>query len=193
MLFHSALLLQVLRALQEQPRAYKPRQAGFSDCQTPPSPPPPSSTLTCLLILRHCCASCCCRFLERYKNSPGLTNPDRQGSVTVIRVDGAGVIHDVTPGYNPAAGLNPNMADSKADRYSCGPITIGGKGGGRTAAAATAGSNQRRHRQAGCFGMLAGGEAAAKAGLGPEARYIKEYEARLNPFAEFQVGPKSLP
>jgi hypothetical protein len=129
-----------------------------------------------------------CRFLERYKNSSGQTNPDRQGSVTVIRVDGAGVIHDVTPGYNTAAGLNPNqLPDSKADRYSCGPITIGGKGNGRAAAAATAGSNRRRHRQAGCFGML-GGDDAAEAGKGPEARYMKEYEARLNPFAEFQVG-----
>lgn len=31
--------------------------------------------------------------------------------------------------------------------------------------------------------------AAAEAGewQGPEARYMKEYEARLNPFAEFQV------
>jgi hypothetical protein len=38
--------------------------------------------------------------------------------------------------------------------------------------------------------MLAGEEeAAAAAGVGgPEARYMKEYEARLNPFAEFQVG-----
>jgi hypothetical protein len=133
--------------------------------------------------------TCVCRFLERYKNSSGQTYPDRQGSVTVIRVDGAGVIHDVTPGCNAAAVLNPSqLPDSKADRYSCGPVTIGGKGGGRAAAPAMAGSNRRRHRQAGCFGML-GGDDAAEAGLGPEARYMKEYEARLNPFAEFQVGP----
>lgn len=37
--------------------------------------------------------------------------------------------------------------------------------------------------------MLAGEEGAAAAEVGgPEARYMKEYEARLNPFAEFQVG-----
>lgn len=39
-------------------------------------------------------------------------------------------------------------------RYGCGPITIGGKGSSRTAAG-SGGSNWRRNRQAGCFGMLA--------------------------------------
>lgn len=157
------------------------------------------------------------RFLERYKHhSQGLGTSDRQGSVTVIRVDGAGVIHDVTPGggggFNgPAAGgLNPDLAaaaaaDAKASRYRCGPLSLdlpgGKKGSGSdrstlysTTAAGAAGSNRRRHRQAGCFGMLGGGGAAggvdgSGGGMqGPEARYLKEYEARLNPFAEFQVG-----
>lgn len=166
--------------------------------------PPVTPACLYLPVLPYLPACPASRFLERYKNSAGLSNTDQQGSVTVIRVDGAGVIHDVvTPGFNnnptAAAGsglVNPAGSDGKADRYSCGPITIGGKGGssgGRRAAAAAAGSNRRRQRQAGCFGMLGGDDgsgaaAAAEAGLGPEARYLREYEARLNPFAEFQVG-----
>jgi hypothetical protein len=116
--------------------------------------------------------------------------PNRQGSVTVIRVDGAGVIHDVAPGFGSQGAQNPGAADPKAGRYGCGPLTLevpGGKAAGRSAVAA--GSNRRRHRQAGCFGMLAAADDSTGVGQqGPEARYLKEYEARLNPFTEFQVG-----
>lgn len=130
------------------------------------------------------------RFLEHYKHSQGVESPNRQGSVTVIRVDGAGVIHDVAPGFS-SQGQNPGATDPKAGRYGCGPLTLevpgGGKAAGRSGAAA--GSNRRRHRQAGCFGMLAVDDYSSGAGTqGPEARYLKEYEARLNPFTEFQVG-----
>jgi hypothetical protein len=61
----------------------------------------------------------------------------------------------------------------------------------------SSGSRRRQHaRAAGCFGMLAaaaaprGGDGhtlSAAPHLGPEERYAHDYEARLNPFAEFQV------
>jgi hypothetical protein len=131
------------------------------------------------------------RFLEHYKHSQGLEGPHRQGSVTVIRVDGAGVIHDAAPGFSSSLSQNPGATDPKAARYGCGPLSLevpGRKAAGRSAAAA-AGSNRRRHRQAGCFGMLVSDDVSSGAGQqGPEARYLKEYEARLNPFSEFQVG-----
>lgn len=141
-----------------------------------------------------------CRFLERYKHGQGLATPERQGSVTVIRVDGAGVIHDVTPGFGQQ-GQNPGQssADAKASRYGCGPISVelanrgASKGSSRFGAAAAAGGgggSRRRQRRDGCFGMLsAGADGGGGVGIdvGPEARYLKEYEAKLNPFAEFQV------
>jgi hypothetical protein len=126
------------------------------------------------------------RFLERWRDKQGhqggLAAPQQQGSVTVIRVDGAGVICDVVGDRSGASNGRPQDG-SKAGRYQCGPVSlqIPGAAGGS------------RRRQAGCFGMLAGPAPGSGAGAGgPEERYGLEYDARLaaqvNPFAEFQVG-----
>ncbi|KAF8071287.1 CHX17 [Scenedesmus sp. PABB004] len=105
------------------------------------------------------------RFTERYKQQGGAGGGagggGSAGTVTVVRVDGAGV---VVPGDASVYGAAAPGADRKAGRYRCGPLSLelgsGGAGGQRTSARAPPG--------------------------GPESRYVDEYEARLNPFAEFQ-------
>lgn len=132
------------------------------------------------------------RFLKRYKQQVHAGgDAGSNTAVTVIRVDGSGcVIRQKSNSYETGgSGRISGVPDqAKANRYSCGPIsmslganhsdskTIAGRGKGpRTRGLAP-------RRQVGCFGATGDLEDS----LDPETRYAKEYEARLNPFAEFQ-------
>eukprot|EP00878_Enallax_costatus_P035293 GHUV01039312.1.p1 GENE.GHUV01039312.1~~GHUV01039312.1.p1 ORF type:complete len:369 (+),score=110.83 GHUV01039312.1:364-1470(+) len=136
------------------------------------------------------------RFLERYKQQVHAAG-DSGGSnaaVTVIRVDGSGcIMRQESCSYDTDARghLSGAPHQAKASRYSCGPLSLSlganGSSGRSSSTTAAAGKGVRSRglgpkRQEGCFG--AGGD--LEDSLDPETRYAKEYEARLNPFAEFQ-------
>ncbi|DBA74650.1 TPA: hypothetical protein ACH3X2_009428 [Trebouxia sp. C0005] len=111
------------------------------------------------------------RYLQRYSSNRQASSGD--GLISVVQVDDAGVTQ-------PKA--------RQAHRMSCGPFSV--NYGGEAEAPAPhqgPGARSRTRRRATCFGgdeddydQEAGGRAES------DRKYKKAYEARLNPFVEFQ-------
>ncbi|KAK9818043.1 hypothetical protein WJX72_006164 [[Myrmecia] bisecta] len=118
------------------------------------------------------------RYLQRFGAKQSTA---KAGAYNVVKVDGAGVAQDTSANLN--------------HRLSCGPLSIGLMSPPDDSAASTssgaAGGNMRvrpgsRRRMAACFGG-ADDDVDEEQGKQPaELKYTKAYEARLNPFAEFQ-------
>jgi len=115
------------------------------------------------------------RYLERYSQKAAAT-----GKMAVLKVDDAGV---------PQA----QAADAKANRYQCGPVAFefgsaeadSGPGPGSRAGGAMRIRGARKAvNLAACF--PGGADDVDEESGGPEAKYARAYEARVNPFAEFQ-------
>ncbi|GIL86016.1 hypothetical protein Vretifemale_14276, partial [Volvox reticuliferus] len=144
------------------------------------------------------------RYLERYNQRAAAAS-----RATVVRVDAAGVAQ-------PSA---EELAAARTNRYQCGPFalevggtrrgaldaagTAGGAGGGLGAGGATklggggsgGGIRSRGARRGGagalaCFG--GDGDDVEAGGATPESRAARAYEARVNPFAEFQQSEAEL-
>ncbi|KAG2425069.1 hypothetical protein HXX76_013978 [Chlamydomonas incerta] len=141
------------------------------------------------------------RYLERFNQKLAAAS----GRTTVVRVDAAGVTQPSTDDLGP-----------RANRYQCGPfaLEVGGGGGGGAgdgpgggggpggavrfggagagaggAGAGPTGIRSRGGRRGGGAGALAcfgDGDDVEAGGATAEARAQRAYEARVNPFAEFQ-------
>ncbi|GIL61748.1 hypothetical protein Vafri_16138, partial [Volvox africanus] len=145
------------------------------------------------------------RYLERFNQRAAAAS-----RTTVVRVDAAGVAQ-------PSA---EELAAARTNRYQCGPFALevggprrggldaagaaGGGGGGPGASGATkfggsgssgVGVRSRGARRGGagalaCFG--GDGDDVEASGTTPESRAARAYEARVNPFAEFQQSEAEL-
>eukprot|EP00775_Hariotina_reticulata_P011436 gene11436-11582_t len=146
------------------------------------------------------------RFLERYKHQHISANSNTgQGSVTVIRVDSDGrIMGGVTEqpdssssrqSLRSSCGAGLLQAGDSRSRGGFAPAGAAGSYGtyGGTASGRRRGGAARKAAGGGvgggaCFGMLAADSVVEDGLLDPEAKYAREYEARLNPFAEFQLS-----
>ncbi|KAL0035573.1 hypothetical protein WJX77_012505 [Trebouxia sp. C0004] len=114
------------------------------------------------------------RYLQRYSSNRQAGNSD--GLISIVQVDDAGV-------------AQPKVQAEQAHRMSCGPFSVNYDG--ETVAAAPhqgSGARSRTRRRATCFG---GGDEddydqEARGKVESDRQYKKAYEARLNPFVEFQ-------
>ncbi|GFR41759.1 hypothetical protein Agub_g2515 [Astrephomene gubernaculifera] len=148
------------------------------------------------------------RYLERYnQKAAAAAAAGGAGRTTVVRVDAAGVAQ---PSPEEAAA-------ARGSRYQCGPFALelgGGRQGGDAAGGggklgATGGAvrfggsggggggggggirSRGARRGMGCFGGDGGDDVEAAAPTA-EARAARAYEARVNPFAEFQQSEAEL-
>ncbi|KAG2488575.1 hypothetical protein HYH03_012894 [Edaphochlamys debaryana] len=145
------------------------------------------------------------RYLERYHQKAAAS-----GRTTVVRVDGAGVAQ-------PAGGGD---GGARGSRYQCGPFALEVGGGGGADGAAAGGYGSTGPGAGGRFGGAGGAAGAGPAGgirsrgarrgagsqvlacfgdgddpeanATAEARAARAYEARVNPFAEFQQSEAEM-
>ncbi|KAL0044478.1 hypothetical protein WJX82_008975 [Trebouxia sp. C0006] len=112
------------------------------------------------------------RYLQRYSSNRQASSSE--GLISVVQVDDAGVAQ-------PKA--------QQAHRMSCGPFSVnyGGQAEAPTPHQGPA-ARTRTRRRATCFGGGDEDDYDQEAGgkVGSDRKYRKAYEARLNPFVEFQ-------
>ncbi|GAX75276.1 hypothetical protein CEUSTIGMA_g2721.t1 [Chlamydomonas eustigma] len=141
------------------------------------------------------------RYLERYSQQSASTAVAGGGRAVVLKVDSNGV-------------RQPEASDAKSNRYQCGPLAFefgtaestashhaidgssvvggGAAGGGLSGGVrsrATAGGSKGRSRLAACFPADDAGdeEAGSSSSSSSEVKQARAaYEARVNPFVEFQ-------
>ena len=126
------------------------------------------------------------RYLQSYQDKQGGTaggNGGGGGRMMVIQVDEAGVVPEGVGGGGGAGG--------KGHRYSCGPFSVevggGGRHGGHGTKAGGVGG-RRRQRLGGGGGCFPSEAVGVDEEVGVEEKYSKAYEARVNPFADFQAS-----
>ncbi|PNW84168.1 hypothetical protein CHLRE_04g223900v5 [Chlamydomonas reinhardtii] len=142
------------------------------------------------------------RYLERFNQKLAAAS----GRTTVVRVDGAGVSQPLAEDLGPRAnryqcgpfalevgGGGDGGGGGGGGGVPGGAVRFGGAGGGAGAAGAAGagptGIRSRGGRRGGGAGALAcfgDGEDVEGGGATAEARAQRAYEARVNPFAEFQ-------